>query len=121
MPEDVRDVMGKALLQAQFGGQATIATPLRGFGGASVLEIVDDFEGGTYRLVYTVKYPSLIYALHAFMKKSHHGARTPKSDMEVIKTRLKAADENYAALHGEVSEANQDAQRATGSKPERKK
>ena len=121
MPEDVRDVIGKALLQAQFGGQAPIAKPLHGFGGASVLEIVDDFEGSTYRLVYTIKHPMLIYGIHAFMKKSHHGAETPKNDTGVIKGRLRVAEEHYATFSRKVSEAGKQSKEAAASKPQRQK
>ena len=48
-PEEVRLVMGFALYLAQAGGKHPDAKPLRGFGGAGVLEVVDDFDGDTYR------------------------------------------------------------------------
>jgi len=41
--------MGFALYLAQAGGKHPDAKPLRGFGGAGVLEVVDDFDGDTYR------------------------------------------------------------------------
>jgi phage-related protein len=68
---------------------------LRGFSGAGVLEIVDDFDGDTYRAIYTVKFEGVIYLLHSFQKKSKHGIATPKQDIELVKKRLKIAQENY--------------------------
>jgi phage-related protein len=92
-PADVKDAMGYALFEAQNGGKHRNAKPLKGFGGASVLEIVDDFDGDTYRAIYTVKFADAIYALHAFQKKSKKGIQTPKQDIELIKNRLKEAQQ----------------------------
>lgn len=69
-PEDVRRRVGGGLWDAQCAIKARFAKPLKGFGGAGVLEIVDDFEGNTYRVVYTVSFARVIYVLHAFQKKS---------------------------------------------------
>jgi phage-related protein len=88
-------MVGFALFQAQQGGKHAAAKPLRGFGGASVLEIVEDAPEGTFRTVYTVKFPGTVYALHAFQKKSKKGVKTPQAEMEVIHQRLKAAEEHY--------------------------
>lgn len=90
-PEDVQDVFGYALHLAQMGSKHPAAKPLKGFGGAGVLEIVDDFEGSTDRAVYTVKIGSVVYALHAFQKKATRGIATPKTEMALIKQRLKEA------------------------------
>ncbi len=95
MPEDIQDAFGKALLQAQYGGRAVDTKIMHGFGGASVLEIREDEDGSTYRLVYTVRHPNYIYALHAFQKKSHHGSETSKSDTDLIQTRLASAENDY--------------------------
>ena len=65
-PADVQDIMGQALLDAQYGDTHPDAKPLRGFGGTAVMEIVDDFDGDTYRAVYTVRLASGVYLLHAF-------------------------------------------------------
>lgn len=94
-PEDVKDVMGFALYQAQKGGKHVAAKPLKGFGGAGVLEIVEKHEGSAFRAVYTVKFAGVVYVLDAFQKKSKKGAMTPKSDIDRIKKRLKAAEEHY--------------------------
>lgn len=77
------------------GGKHTQAKPLKGFGGAGVLEVVEDYIGDTYRAVYTVKFGEAVYVLHAFQKKSSSGIATPKPDMNTIRERLKAA-ENHA-------------------------
>jgi phage-related protein len=95
-PEDVQDAVGYALHQAQIEGKHKNAKPLRGFGGASVLEVVEDYDGDTYRAVYTVKFAGAIYVVHAFQKKSRRGAGTPKLDMDLIKQRLKRAEEQHA-------------------------
>src|SRR6202049_3459120 len=94
-PEEVRRRVGGALWDAQLGLKAPFAKPLRGFGGRGVLEIVDDFDGETYRAVYTVKFAGVIYVLHAFQKKSKKGVATPKRDIDLIKARLKRAEEHY--------------------------
>lgn len=93
--------MGYALYQAQLGLKAPSAKPLRGFGGAGVLEIVEDHHTDTYRAVYTVNFSELVYVLHAFQKKSKKGSVTPKSDIELIKRRLNAAQEDYKARSAE--------------------
>jgi phage-related protein len=87
--------MGYALYQAQLGRKAPTAKPLRGFGSAAILEVADDYQGDTYRAVYSVRYADFIYVLHAFQKKSKKGVATPKSDMDLIKKRLRMAEEDY--------------------------
>jgi phage-related protein len=94
-PAKVKDVIGFALYQAQVGRKAPSAKPLAGFGGASVIEIVEDYQSDTYRAVYTVKFAGMVYVLHAFQKKSKKGIATPKPDMELIRKRLNVATENY--------------------------
>ncbi len=95
-PEDVKDAVGYALYIAQRGGKHADAKPLKGFGGAGVLEIVEDHAGDTYRAVYTVRFADRIYVLHAFQKKSKGGIATPKREIELIKSRLKRAEEEHA-------------------------
>jgi phage-related protein len=94
-PEDVRDAMGFALFAAQQGGKHFDAKPLRGFGGAGVLEVVEDHQGDTYRGVYTVKFAGVVYVLHAFQKKAKSGIRTPKTEIDLIKARLARAEADY--------------------------
>ena len=83
--------MGFALSQAQSGGKHPDAKPLKGYKGAGVLEVVDDYDGDTYRAVYTVKLEGMVYALHAFQKKSKTSKATDKTDLEMIDRRLKLA------------------------------
>lgn len=90
-PDDVQDIVGQALYVAQTGGRSDEAKPLKGFNGASVLEIVARDADGTYRAVYTVQFPAAVYVLHVFQKKSKRGIATPKSEMDLIRQRLKTA------------------------------
>lgn len=94
-PDEVQDVMGHALDIAQQGKKYLEAKPLKGFGGAGILEIVDDYAGDTYRVVYTVKFAEAVYVLHAFQKKSKRGIATPKQEIDLVKGRLKRAQEHY--------------------------
>ncbi|TRZ64965.1 MAG: type II toxin-antitoxin system RelE/ParE family toxin [Rhodocyclaceae bacterium] len=96
-PDAVQDAMGYTLYQAQLGGMHRSAKPLKGFGGAGVLEIVADHVGDTFRAVYAVKFATAIYVLHAFQKKSKTGNKTPAEDLELIHRRLKAAEADYKA------------------------
>lgn len=92
MPEDVQDTFGYALHLAQSGHKHPDAKPLKGFGGAGVLEVVEDHKGNAYRAVYTVRYAQAVYVVHCFQKKSTQGIATPKPDMELISSRLKAIE-----------------------------
>lgn len=94
-PEDVQQSIGFALYRAQLSKKHPDAKPLKGFKGSGVLEVVEDFDGDTYRAVYTVKFEGVVYVLHAFQKKSKRGITTPKQDIELIETRLKRAKEDY--------------------------
>lgn len=94
-PEDVRRRVGGALWDAQLGLKAPYAKPLKGFTGAGVLEVIDDSDGDTFRVVYTVRFARAVYVLHAFQKKSKRGIATPQSELDLIKQRLKRAKEDY--------------------------
>jgi phage-related protein len=87
--------MGYALYVAQLGDKHRDAKPLRGFGGAGVLEIVSDHQGDTFRCIYTVRIAGSVYVLHAFQKKSRKGRETAKAEIDMIKRRLRDA-ENHA-------------------------
>ena len=91
LPEEVQDVFGYALHLAQGGKKHDQAKPLKGFGSAGVVEVVESDGGGTYRAVYTVRFANAVYVLHCFQKKSTHGIATPKPDMDLVRDRLKAA------------------------------
>src|SRR6201995_1930867 len=94
-PPAVRRTFGVALFAVQLGETPPDAKPLKGFGGAGVLALIEDHKGSTYRAVYTVRFATKIYVLHAFQKKSKRGIATPKRDLELIRERLKWA----ARLH----------------------
>jgi phage-related protein len=95
-PDDVRTEFGYAIFAAQEGGKAPKAKPLKGIvPGAGVLEIVEDFDGNTYRVVYTVKFADVVYVLHAFQKKSKHGFKTPKHEIDLIRARFAEAKAHY--------------------------
>jgi phage-related protein len=90
-PKQVRSDIGQALYTAQMGETDPAAKPLKGFGGARVMEIIDRYETNTYRAVYTVQFSNLIYVLHAFQKKSKSGIATPQKDIELVRRRLAEA------------------------------
>jgi phage-related protein len=92
-PRDVRRVLGFALGVAQRGGKHPDAKPLKGFGGAGVLEVVKDHDRRTFRAVYTVRLGERVYALHAFQKKSTQGSSTPKREIDLVRQRLREAEE----------------------------
>jgi phage-related protein len=90
-PDAVKDAIGYALYEMQRGQKPANAKPLKGFGGAGVLEIVEDFDGDTWRAVYTVEIAGVIYVLDFFQKKAKKGIRTPKHIIERIKKRRRDA------------------------------
>jgi phage-related protein len=92
-PEPVRDHIGYALYVAQRGGKHRDARTLSGFGGAGVVEVVKDFRGDTFRAVYTLRYAGGVHVIHAFQKKSKAGRETPRRDIEMVKQRLREAEQ----------------------------
>jgi phage-related protein len=100
-PAPVRRDIGQALYTAQTGFTDPAAKPLKGFGNAKVMEIVDRHEGDTYRAVYTVQFGDYLYVLHTFQKKSKKGTATPQKDMELIRTRLAEAQRDYQTRQDE--------------------
>ena len=88
-PEEVKDDIGFVLREVQQGRKPASAKPLKGFKGAGVLEIIEDYRSDTYRAVYTVKFTEIVYVLHCFQKKSKKGIKTPKEELDVIENRLK--------------------------------
>ena len=91
LPIAVRKFFGHALNFAQNGEQHDAAKAMKGFGGAGVLEVVEDDAAGTYRAVYTIKFKEAVFVLHCFQKKSKSGIETPRKDMEIVHARLKVA------------------------------
>lgn len=94
-PQGIRKEMGHALYMAQQGGKHRNAKPLKGFKGASVLEVVEEDGNGTYRTMYTVQFAEVLYVLHAFQKKSKAGIKTPKQEIDLVEIRLKLAQQKY--------------------------
>jgi phage-related protein len=93
LPEEVKSRMGYALYVAQLGDKHRDAKPLKGFGGAGVVEIVADHRGDTFRAVYTVRLAAAVYVLHVFQKKAKKGRATPKFEMKLIEQRLRQAEQ----------------------------
>ena len=97
LPEQAQGEMGHAIYLAQTGRVHRSAKPLRGFGSAGVVELVENDRHGSYRAVYTVKFWNAVYVLHAFQKKSKKGIATPREEIELVKRRLKVAEEDHKA------------------------
>lgn len=100
-PEPVKDEMGNALGLAQFGGRHPKAKPWKRQ-GAGIFEIVEDHHGDTYRAIYTVRFREIVYVLHAFQKKSPKGMKTARSDVELIKQRLRVAQRDHEVRYGKA-------------------
>ena len=96
----MQENFGFELFLAQTGQHPPSAKRLKGL-GSGVLELVDDFDGDTFRAVYAVRFELAVYVLHSFKKKSKQGIKTPQSDIELIKRRLKDAEADYAARQQE--------------------
>ncbi|MDX2225272.1 MAG: type II toxin-antitoxin system RelE/ParE family toxin [Rhodospirillaceae bacterium] len=96
-PKSVRRRIGFAIYAAQEGGKLSFVKPMRGFGGAGVLEIVVESHGNAYRGVYAVKFASAVYVLHVFQKKSKRGIATPKAELDLIRARLAHAEQEHRA------------------------
>jgi phage-related protein len=92
LPAPVRRFFGYSLHDAQRGERHEAAKPLKGFGGSSVLEVIEDNSSGSYRAVYTIKFANAVFVLHCFQKKSKTGIGTPLREIEMIRTRLKSAE-----------------------------
>ena len=95
-PRPVQRTFGVALYAAQIGETPPGAKPLKGFGGGGVLEIVEDRRGDTYRAIYTVRFATRIYVLHVFQKKSKRGIATPQKDIELVRARLRWAEQIHS-------------------------
>lgn len=87
LPDEVKSEIGYALRRVQQGKLPENAKPLKGV-ARGVLEIISDYKGGTFRAVYTVRFPRAVYVLHVFQKKSKRGIATPKPDIDLVKHRL---------------------------------
>ncbi len=97
-PAEVQRSVGFALSAAQYGGKHPAAKPWKGE-GPGVLEVVKDYDGDTYRAIYTVRFANAVYVLHAFQKKSPRGRETRQSDIALVRERLKVAQRDYEEKH----------------------
>ena len=102
MPEPAIRGIGIALGIAQYGGKHPSAKPWKGQ-GPGVFEVVEDFDGDTFRAIYTVRFAKAVYVLHCFQKKSPTGIKTAKSDIHLVSQRLKAAQREYESRYGKTS------------------
>jgi len=106
-PTEVKKEIGFALFSAQHGETPLNSVPLAGFRGSKVPEVIVDYDGDTYRAVYTVKFKDALYVLHAFKKKSHKGISTPKHEINLIKSRLKVAEDDYKMRQKEKASSDE--------------
>lgn len=97
-PAEVQRSVGFALSAAQYGGKHTATKPWKGE-GPGILEVVKDYDGDTYRAIYTVRFANAVYVLHAFQKKSPRGKETRQSDIALVRERLKVAQRDYEEKH----------------------
>lgn len=98
-PEAVQDVVGYALFQAQVGLKHRGVKPLRGL-GSNVLEVVARHDSDAFRAVYTVRFRVAVYVLHAFQKKARRGIATPQPEIDLVRRRLRVAEQHYRENYG---------------------
>ena len=113
MPEEVQDEFGYALHEAQRGKHHAGAKQLKG-ALRELIELVDDFDGDTYRAIYTVKLAGVVYVLHVFQKKATHGIATPRREIAVIKARWQWAQRHHAAYYGSAGRSPERAREKSG-------
>jgi len=99
VPRAVQRTFGYGFYLAQSGDKSPDAKPLKGFHGASILEIIEDYRGDTYRAFYTVRFTTKVYVLHVFQKKAKRGIETPKHVIDLIRDRFKQAEIHFAGKH----------------------
>ena len=102
-PDPVQDTMGFALCLARVGQRHGSSKPLKGLGGAGVLEIVEDHQGDTWRAVYTVRFDNAVYVSHVFQEKARKGIKTPQEEIEGVRRRLRIAEQEHEARGRGVS------------------
>jgi phage-related protein len=91
-PKDAQSNVLTALTIAAEGGKADISKPMHGL-GSGVFEIALSFRGAAFRVIYALQIASDIWVVHAFQKKSKQGIKTPKSEIDLVKDRLKRLKE----------------------------
>jgi phage-related protein len=103
-PEDVKDVLGAALLDIQFGDTPAGAKPFGEGLPREIWKFVENSEGNTYRAAYTVAFPEVVYVLDVFMKKSKSGIGTPRMIKDRVRERFNAAKRDYDEHHRATGE-----------------
>lgn len=93
-PDEVRGEVGYAIFLAECGESHPSAKRMQGY---NAVEIVSDYDGDTFRGVYTTKFQDSVYVLHCFQKKSKRGSQTPQADIDLIKKRLRDAEQHHKA------------------------
>ena len=91
-PEGAREIVLDALSLAAEGSKAGIAKPMKGL-GSGVFEVALPYRGNAFRVVYAVQLADDLWVIHAFQKKSTHGIKTPKHEIDLVKDRLKRLKE----------------------------
>lgn len=99
-PALVVDSLGYALGVVQAGGMPPAAKAWKGE-GPGVFELVEDWRGDTWRVVFVVRFEKAVYVLHCFQKKSPSGVRTAQQDIGLIHERLKTARTDYEVRYGQ--------------------
>ncbi|MHA1567427.1 MAG: type II toxin-antitoxin system RelE/ParE family toxin [Alphaproteobacteria bacterium] len=91
-PIGAREIIATALTNVAEGRMPDIAKPLKGL-GTGIFEIALRYRSDAYRAVYAVQVDDVIWIVHAFKKKAKTGIKTPKPDLDLVRTRLKALKE----------------------------
>jgi|SRR5882757_4130273 len=86
-PETVQSICWAALTIAAEGAKADIAKPMKGL-GSGIFEIALPHRGNAYRVVYALQIGPELWIVHAFQKKSTHGIKTPKQEIDLTTARL---------------------------------
>jgi phage-related protein len=102
-PAAVVDTIGWALSVAQFGATHPSAKPWKGE-GTGIFELVESFDGNAYRAVYAVRFSRAVYVLHCFQKKSPRGIATARTDVDLVRQRLRAAGRDYEDRYAKAKE-----------------
>ena len=100
MPEELQGVFGSALLDAQYGDHPAGARPFAEGLSRTIMKLVEDYDGDTFRVGYTVSFPKAVYVLHVFKKKSSSGRSTPNPDKNLLRARLHLAEQHYRSHYG---------------------
>jgi phage-related protein len=87
-PDGAQAICLAALTIAAEGGKADIVKPLHGL-GSGIFEVALAYRGNAFRVIYAVQIGSDLWVIHAFQKKSTHGIKTPRNEIELIRDRVR--------------------------------